>query len=145
MREILFRGKTSSGKWVYGNYAEATHSMMKGRKPHKAWIVSGFTSNGGWLTPLGRHAVDEDTVGQYTDFTDDNGAKVFEGDILKSKPEHSDYYVYVCVYFANGHYNVGDEHGNYLGSLDIFYLRSDEIAVVGNVHDNPELLKGESK
>lgn len=145
MREILFRGKASSGKWVYGNYAEATHSMMKGRNPHKAWIISGFASNGGWIAPLGRHAVDEDAVGQYTDFTDDNGAKVFEGDILKAKSEYCDFYVYVRVYFINGRYCVGDNGCDYISTLDTFILRNSEITIAGNMHDNPELLKGESK
>ena len=128
-REILFRGKRcSDGEWVYGYYVESKHSWQ-GHKPHKSWIVPNAISNGGFFNILGRYAVKDDTVGQYTGITDKNGVKIFEGDIVhwKSPYGHS---------FTNavGH---DDAYGRFT-PIDIF--TGYDCEVLGNIYDNPELL-----
>lgn len=146
MREILFRGKTSSGKWVYGNYAESNSSMVTGKKSHKAWIISDFASNGGWIVPLGRCPVDEKTVGQYTGLKDKNGNRIFEGDIVRIATNGTrnletysiDFAPEIGMYVIHNHRDMGDDR-------DFTMMHGYELEVIGNVHDNPELLKGESK
>ncbi len=118
MREILFRGKSlDKGEWVEGNYSV----MLSGRVA---------------IQPIGRiitYEVLPTTVGQFTGLLDKNGKKIFEGDILKAGNGHIGYadfseggFVLVCRCHAN---------------LTDLYGAIQE--VIGNVHDNPELLKEE--
>lgn len=135
-REILFRGKNLKNKWVYGHYLEADRCNRTGRKPHKAWIVEHFAANGGWLTPLVHHAVQEETVGQYTGLKDKNGTKIFEGDILRAvrrdleKICHVEYIGY-SFYVPELHWDLSDAAFDY------------QLEIIGNIYNNPELLRME--
>lgn len=125
MREILFRGKMkNTGEWAFGNL----NITIKGTN-----IITPDD------TPIGRYgAVFPETVGQFTGQTDKNGTKIFEGDIIK----YHNLWVYT-VRFDNerlGFY-INDENieSSFLGNL-----YGERCEVIGNIHDNPELLKGES-
>jgi uncharacterized phage protein (TIGR01671 family) len=122
MREILFRGKRiDNGEWVYGWYMEYPF----GRWPLKPCIVPSELACDGEL----RHCeVDPSTVGQYTGFDDKNGKKIFENDIVKSD-------------WGYGELNTKVEF------RDIFFADnectiSENIEVIGNIFDNPDLLGG---
>ena len=130
MREILFRGKYSEkSRWDYGDlYMDhgrtyiASRDMMHGVRVH------------GEVIP--------DTVGQYTGLTDKNGTKIFEGDIVKlrllaAKMEWKG----VCEY-RNGAFGLawqyaGERYCTFAGTCNAEY------EVLGNIHDNPELMEGE--
>jgi hypothetical protein len=121
MRNILFRGKRlDTCAWTYG-YVDAT--MYKD-------IVVIHTDNG-------THQVDINTVGQYTGFTDKDGNKIFEDDILNvyGRPAVVRYSAVYAMFR--------------LDSLSGFhYLFSDldeDATVIGNFHDNQELLKEDNK
>ena len=136
-REIRFRGKRcSDGKWVYGFYIESKYSW-KGHKPHKSWIVSNAISNGGFFNILGRYAVKDNTVGQFTGLYDKNGKEIYEGDIVKCNE-----FVYSVMFndkrFASfGLRRKADVFMHYFGEA----MESQQCEVIGNIHDNPELLK----
>ena len=137
MREILFRGKrVDNGEWIQGDIVQfPVHGVVR--------IVE--------QEPSYKDAeVDSDTVGQYTGLTDKNGKKIFEGDIIHL--EYSQVFfggVYFGEYTAEVSYkegcfitdgiNNGDEIETPLSGFD-----NDEVEIIGNIHDNPELLGGES-
>lgn len=141
MREILFRGQTRKfgekvnmageklpGNWVYGGIFPGTgdFSIIYG------W-ESGVAHDGGNLKKL---AVHSDTVGGYTGMTDRNSVKIFEGDILKTDTG--------CCFVVEWDENNGRFLGFTLGrERRIVYVgREPKAKIIGNIHDNPELLEG---
>lgn len=134
MREILFRGKDSITKsWVYGALVQQQDDPLK----EKAFIISYSNYQFGDFSEAVMHEVDPETVGQYTGFVDKNSKKIFEGDILSiynSKAflfavEWNNQYVLKCT--TNG---VSDNILNVIESPE-------DVEVVGNIYDNPELIK----
>lgn len=142
MREIIFRGKrVDNGEWFYG----VPINM----------VVDGF----GFSTYLDGFKVIPETVGEYTGLKDKNGKRIFEGDlfvpytygekdndfagviekrgasfVLRSK-NYADSRLDDCVEKIFSHYqpNVGE-----------IFVPKNEVAqgeVIGNIHDNPELLE----
>lgn len=124
MREILFRGKRiDNGEWVEGNYS----IMLSGRVA---------------IQPIGRivtYEVLPTTVGQFTGLTDKNGNKIFEGDILESDSER---FVVDWDDEFSGFY-LTNVNPRYQG-VAMFANVADDGYIIGNVHDNPEMLKSET-
>lgn len=124
MREILFRGKrVDNGEWVYGFYANIPEHHID-KLSGKDYIVS---INNGLLME-----VISETVGQYTGLTDKNGKKIFEGDIVKNSRDVG------LLYYKekNSAFTVkGWEYGYWL------WHDKEDIEVIGNIYDNPELLQ----
>lgn len=137
MREILFRGKRlDNGEWVYGHYGEYTNMRSE---TISAMSVPNKHSIYGNLC----YDVDPSTVGQFTGLTDKNGKKIFEGDICEfdnDEPDENERYTNYAVQWdcVNCQYVVVDGR-NCEDCLDIFFAKHAE--VIGNIHDNPELLE----
>ena len=144
MREILFRGKGNpkynDGSWHEGYLTHDTEDYQI-------------------YTPIGVRSyctttVLEETIGQYTGLTDRKGKKIFEGDIVKCSDEINEMSFLAAVEFGNpnGEYNWGWQLRYISGAmpnLDILlWVEMEEsgifIEVIGNIHDNPELLKGDN-
>ena len=149
MREILFRGKRcDNGEWVKGYYIRAEHHWHK-HGIHKDWITLGASANGGWFVLHNKYAVNAETVGQFAGLTDKNGKKIFEGDIggykqvdgakRNGKPITCIGKVVYNVKTASFAVESKDETG--CKYFDYFPIKDFE--VIGNIHDNPELLRGE--
>lgn len=116
-REIKFRGKRlDNGEWVYGHYTEGS--------PNYHYITN--PSGAVWQ-------VDPETVGEFTGLHDKkrtkefpDGQPIWEGDILE---------------FGGLGYVKYDED-RFLVDCGILFTRiSTQHEVIGNIHDNPELLK----
>lgn len=139
MREILFRGKrTDNGKWTYG------YLFCIWERTYLCW---GTTNN----VPNMKEVIPE-TVGQFTGLTDKNGKKIFEGDIVKLTDDYNDFEWKAVVVFGNpgGAYCWGWNFlpiDGYKGTTDILMWVEMEATgayceIIGNIHDNPELMKG---
>lgn len=136
MREILFRGKRiDNGKWIEGLYCQRKEKVFGGIRTRYMIVVPTVDSISGarWI------AIDLATAGQYTGLTDKNGKKIFEGDIVEVQFPSAK--AIGKVIFENGNYIV-----RYTSKMfnSLYYLiEKREVKVVGNIHDNPKLLKGE--
>ena len=134
MREILFRGKrTDNGEWEYGDLWCNPYGKRA------VCIVSPINDQG----TTGGNEVIPETVGQYTGLTDRNGTKIFEGDIVVFADFFNDEIhrgvVYWCdlAFWFDCTETEGDE-----GIYSLAYISANILEVIGNIYDNPELLKG---
>ena len=151
MREILFRGKSiKDNEWYEGSLYETKTNYASG-KTEIDYRISVFEINVGedvWdvISVCGYdESVDPETVGQYTGLTA-NGTKVFEGDIFLDRSDNS----IALVMFKDGCFRLewyGMRGGGW-GVLDcdpIDWYCVHDMKIIGNIHDNPELLKGETE
>ena len=127
MREILFRGKDVNNKWHFGNF-------IKDKYYFSEEICYSIYSVG-----CGEHQVIPETAGQYTGLTDKNGTKIFEGDIVKVSYTDGFEIGAICWSNLNFRFCFNTPEGFSYG-----FNVSDELEVIGNIHDNPELLEGEN-
>lgn len=129
MREILFRGKRTDGKWVYGYLSKSRHMS---ERPAILKPCIDYEEDGVMYIDY----VMSETVGQYTGLKDKNGKKIFTGDIVTGAWDKK-----LTVYFDSDYLQIrAKEIGSSLtNSLD--YYGIDKIEVIGNIHDNPELLE----
>ena len=138
MREILFQGKrVDNGEWTYGYYVKADYHWHK-HGIHKDWIICGAGANGGWFVLHEKHAVIPSTIGQYTGKVVKTG-KVFDGDIGKS----IDGIFLVCWDDEKAAFVMRFNEYPY----ETLYLEEmwDDAEIIGNIHDNPELLGGNNE
>lgn len=139
MREYIFRGKrVDNSEWVEGYYIY-DESGQTTEEP-AAYIYHLNTHPCGWdLIP---YEVFPESVGQYTGLTDKKGKKIFEGDIvLFSWGDDENRQPFYIEYSDGGFLATPKEITQDIWSIRIGNYTS-EFEVIGNIHDNPELLKG---
>lgn len=142
MREILYRGKRlDNGEWVQGTYYKQT--MFYGTPQEKHFIITS-TETLGDDGALEYFEVDPATVGQCSGMEDKNAKPIFEDDVVIPTVNDGIYQGYSWgkqkVVFDCGAFCVEDRYRQTL-PLKRFSPRV-EIEVIGNIHDNPELLEG---
>ena len=139
MREILFRGKKQNGELLYGDLVHYGDKIL---------IFSENAQN----SP-DYYEVEPETVEQFTGLTDKNGVKIFEGDILQDgegsisvvkfgqfRAGEDDYSI---EYLPVGFYILFPDGGNYCINLngDGYAISAKKSSIIGNIHENSELLK----
>ena len=164
MREILFRGKRmDNGEWVEGSIVTSRENTYP--NGFEMITVDGINYDelDSYIPDFTSYAVDPNTVGQYTGLTDKNGKGIWEGDIvdlfgMKGKV------VQECGAFGIAFMKTIDYdlleskipfnnsanfcfNDNFISLWEVFwnYEQDDnplyEVEVIGNIHDNPELLE----
>lgn len=157
MREC--RGKrVDTGKWVYGYYVkhETRQKCPIGNDKLttdeiKHFIV--FDSFADWNMPRTLQAAEvvPETVGQYMGLKDKTGKEICQGDIVKTPDgnafiikfgEHRDSEIYDCIELGFFAYCTNENHRKMGIRKDvIFWINEEKAEVIGNIHDNPELLE----
>ena len=136
MREILFRGKTPEGKWLFG-----TPVKSKGRYEECIEIIEKIVYSlneyeSGESTYADGEKVDPKTIGQFTGLLDKNGRTIFEGDIVKFCSGDIRTVVFDEDY-TEFEFSRNDPVKNVDGLC--LCVDHDVCEVIGNIHDNPEL------
>lgn len=142
MRKILFRGKrTDNGEWVCGYYVLRKRPYFKDKGANFEHIIcdnlviDDFNDKQFVDTIPITYSVDPETVGQYTGLTDTNDRKIFEGDIVWYDYEEE-----------RGIIQWDNDTARFIITCSTFTVDFDnvygcELEIVGNVYDDPELLK----
>ena len=136
MREIMFRGKNvENNEWMFGLLDDVDHdadfTAILPRRDER----SKFAGCGWEVYPS--------TVGQYTGLTDKNGKRIFEGDIISTDIARP----YLVVEFRDGcfMFNCNDGGEDYYDIMLPILKEAQTVykygEVIGNIHDNPELLE----
>lgn len=126
MRGILFRGKRAdNGEWVYGYYIV--------RKVWQSTVHVIRTEDNGFDS-YNEYEVDPETIGQFTGLTDCASQEIFEGDIC----DYGSHTGFVKYDEEDARFELTLSHIEETGFVDVF---GKELAVIGNIHDNPELLE----
>ena len=161
MREILFRGQcVLTGDWQTGSLIidEKDNHYIGAAIVPKPSATIGITAarrNGKTLNRfvgIGFSMVIPETVGQYTGMSDTNGNKIFEGDILESRiSENPEDWKIWEVGFDDGTFTIESVKKSVKSRRkyrhEFIMLCNDEVkfyglVLIGNIHDNPELMKG---
>jgi uncharacterized phage protein (TIGR01671 family) len=124
-REILVRGRRfqlDGGGWMYGDVKHWADGIICIEEKY----------GGARVSPA--------TVGQYTGLIDKNGAKIFEGDIVDMMPVGSETNQDVGVIEWRDGYGLFVARITQTKSWNL--SPNDTIEVIGNIHDNPEILEG---
>lgn len=131
MREILFRGKRlDNGEWIEGYYVKTVDYLTDSAVHLIIELPSAFYPRG---EIAGEYEINSSTIGQFTGLTDKNGRKIFEGDIVDCLEFYGEVY-----YDPEGCFDLRDNTPEMCGGFIGDY---NSLEVVGNIHDNPEMLE----
>ena len=129
-RTIKFRGiAVCNCEWVYGNYIHSKRFSGMGCEYRIHEQDTGIESD-----------IEPETLGQFTGLYDKSGKEIYEGDILRANIRNEDmvfevyYNVKHCLWQAK-HKEIGETM-----ALQNMFFRHSETEVIGNIHDNKELL-----
>lgn len=143
-REIKFRGKrVNGGEWVYGM------TISNGTIKRKINNIFFEVAENKWVGVL------PETLGQYTGLKDKDGKEIYEGDILKTPRGFIGQVVFGRAEEECRHKVFGRMVIDCYTTYGWIFVKGDgyrcaiddellEGEIIGNIHDNPELMKGGS-
>lgn len=133
MREIKFRGRNIEGEWLQGDLING-----KINNTPTAFIFPDDAPNS-----YDRYSVNPNTIGQFTGLRDRNGTEIYEGDIIGYHNPNIKHLIFYnerqARFMAALNGDIDNDFVCVCGLDDSRWNASKE--VIGNIHDNPELLK----
>ena len=143
MRRIKFRGKCVAdskyaGQWVYGGYSEPQEDCKQNEGLITIYLGGSSTC---------KYHVIPNTVGQFTGLHDSIGREIYEGDIIRSFDSKGEPIIHYLLYDNEEAGFVAILKGSAKGDFGYGrcyqqWITECEKEVIGNIHDDPELLKG---
>ncbi|MBQ2797529.1 MAG: hypothetical protein IJF01_07350 [Tidjanibacter sp.] len=131
MREIKFRGKTKNGEWLYGDLLQVANEVFIAPSDGDWFDFIPWSGNNVFHLPAAKYVVIPDTVGQFTGLYDKNGKEIYFDDIVRDK--YGD--IGSVIWFSDWSIRVD------WGGGDIHFIDPEwGLEVIGNIHDNPEML-----
>lgn len=146
-RQIKFRDKRlKDGKWIFGNLADYSMNVFNTTIEKKIIFVNILnfaTDNFGFV--VDDHAVDPDTIGQFTGLCDKDGREIYEGDIITVKGRYPrvvlwDKMMWALMPTEYYHDEVFWVMNLQHPGVDWWEEFADEFEIISNIHDNPELI-----
>lgn len=141
MREILFRGRDADGQWREGAYVP----LHNGRGKSSYRIYTGYAETDCDEFYPDWFEIDKTTVGEYTGRRDKYDRKIYEGDILGAHlfEDEPDYETRVVVEWHETGWYAVQHYGDRKPCYDPLHeaLDGNRFKIIGNIHDNPELLE----
>lgn len=139
MRDIKFRARRKNGEWVVGNFIRHFATYFNTEEHYSIFLPKPENGNGGYWV----ESIERETIGQFTGLYDRNCKEIYEGDILRIGNSPSG----VCEVKWNksiAAFCIRFSFENKLGirPLGEWTICERSIEIIGNIHDNPELLKG---
>ena len=131
MRDILFRGKTLTGKWVEGAYYKQEEYYGAKEEAH---IIITSKETLDYDQALCYSVIIPETLGQYIGLCDKYGKSIAKGDIVEYKEE------YGIITYSESEAMFMVKFDTWCTDFDHIY--GSDLEVVGNIIDNPELLSG---
>lgn len=136
MREIKFRGKCvadskHAGQWVCGGYSEPQEDCKRNEGLITIYLGGSSTC---------KYHVIPNTVGQFTGLHDKNGKEIYEGDIVRYSLDDRKDIGYIGFHARSASFRVIAKHTDF-GIGNRGGLHELQLEVIGNIYDNPELLK----
>lgn len=144
MREIigLYRGKrVDTGEWIYGGLLKVTINGAS------LWLIFGsaFELKNNGMRAKEHAQVDPKTIGECVGSADKNNKLIFEGDIVSvlggDLPHWYGEGENVIVKYDGSGYKPFCEYDSDCGE----FIRISDCEIIGNIHDNPELLGGDTR
>ena len=139
-REIKFRGKMiPENEWIFGTILRIPAPPVCFGKSETDKYYIQFPDPRympDWNMPykMVQGEVNPNTIGQYTGLDDKNGKEIYEGDIVKYENMTGK------IMFFNGSFILSDLEETEEWELGVI---NEEVEIIGNIYDNPELLGGE--
>lgn len=135
MREIKFRGRKPNGEWLYGDLVTTeTTDGIPTKKEILPFDKAIFDAT---------EEVEEYTIGQFTGLHDKNGKEIYEGDIIRGNCGRGEVRHLISFYDMTASFVAeilpDTDINDYCTASQIWILKYSK-EVLGNIHDNPELL-----
>lgn len=139
MREILFKAKRlDNGEWVEGYYSKSPHPFSGFIKD---FIFAPYYDKEQEVGYDNGYMVDVSTLCQYTGLTDKNGTKIWENDIVRKSDTNALGWIRErnckVSFDKYGYWKITTEYGD---GYWLAELGSEQLEVIGNIFDNPELV-----